>query len=252
VISGCLYPFHPLPPRLGLVSGPLPPRPTAIPNRAAMAAVRWKPGQTVRVGFMNRADQWGATVRDAVRQHAADWEQWANIHFEFSQEWAPDINVNFSCLIAPHGTYTAYLGTDNRAATAASIPSCHLVFDPSDPANTDQELRRVILHEIGHWLGLIHEHMRPDRPILWNEPAVYQRYHELTGGAWDWPTIYQQIIAPYTEPLDGDTPFDPHGIMMYPFPPGLAQYEDGTPFEAGWNSSLSPADIALIQRMYPP
>ena len=40
------------------------------------------------------------------------------------------------------------------------------------PDSDDDELRRVVLHEFGHALGLIHEHQNPEGGIEWNEPAV--------------------------------------------------------------------------------
>ncbi len=48
------------------------------------------------------------------------------------------------------------------------------------PDSTDDELRRVVLHEFGHALGLIHEHQSPNRPISWSRAAVIA---ELSGPA---------------------------------------------------------------------
>ena len=73
---------------------------------------------------------------------------------------------------ADYGTYSSYLGTDSRRFSRTGRPSMYLVFDPDDANNTDQEFQRVILHEFGHALGLIHEHMRPDRPLLSPQPPT--------------------------------------------------------------------------------
>jgi hypothetical protein len=125
----------------------------------------------------------------------------------------------------------------------------HLVFDPDDPNNTDDEFRRVILHEFGHALGLIHEHMRPDSPVIWKEKAVFDYYHKLAG--WDENTVRYQVIDPYNQNVIDKTPFDPKSIMMYPFPAGLAKLADGTDFVTGWNRDLTQGDIDLISRVYP-
>jgi hypothetical protein len=39
--------------------------------------------------------------------------------------------------------------------------------------------------------------------------------------------------------------------MMYKFPPGLARFSDGTPFEAPNNTTLSPQDKVLANMLYP-
>jgi hypothetical protein len=97
----------------------------------------------------------------------------------------------------------------------------------------------------------------PDRPLLWDQPAVYRKYQEITGGQWDWNRIYQQIIKPYDAGLVGQTHyFDQFSIMMYPFPEGLAYYIDGNgqvtgSFQTGWNRELSALDKQFIATMYP-
>ena len=42
-----------------------------------------------------------------------------------------------------------------------------------DSETTDDEYRRVVLHEFGHALGLAHEHQSPGVAIPWNEQKVY-------------------------------------------------------------------------------
>jgi len=213
-------------------------------GKAAMADVRWPNGSTLTVGFLNGSQ----ALWDQVRALAPQWSQWANIAFQFVDGGSEDITINFLPMQgADYGTYSSYLGTDSAQYARAGQPSMHLVFDESRA--DDDEYRRVILHEFGHALGLIHEHSRPDRPIYWDNNALYQDFHQKTG--WDWNMIYQQVVAPYSGNLSHVTEFDPTSIMMYPFRRGLAVYNDGTPFETDWNRDLSDGDKSIMEAAYP-
>jgi hypothetical protein len=230
----------------------------AVPSleRAAAAAVLWPKGKTIRIGFLN-GDPGGDqhTLRLWVINAAATWQHYgAGLAFDFIEGAAnADVTVNFLPRSgAGYGTYSSALGTEAAAFIADGEPSCDLIFDPSDQGNTAAELQRVCLHELGHVLGLIHEHERPDRPIVWDVPAVVKYYRELTGGSWTDEEIRDQVLQSYASPIVAETAFDPQSIMMYPFPAGLAVYGDtGEPFSIGWNETLSQLDILAVSRLYP-
>src|SRR5947199_380944 len=61
----------------------------------------------------------------------------------------------------------------------------------------DEEYERVVVHEVGHALGCIHEHQSPTEKLRWNEAAVFAAF----GGPpnnWDRATIESNILEKYS------------------------------------------------------
>ena len=76
------------------------------------------------------------------------------------------------------------------------------------------------LHEIGHTLGLPHEHQNPNAGIVWDEEKVYT---SLGGPPNDWPrekTRWNILRKIEPDTVQGSN-WDPDSIMHYPFPAGL-------------------------------
>jgi serralysin len=116
----------------------------------------------------------------------------------------------------------------------------------SRPDSPDDEVRRVVLHEFGHALGLIHEHQNPNRPIAWNRAAVIA---DLSGppNNWDEATIENNMFKKYDPAELSSTPTDSASIMMYPIPASWTT--DG--FSADLNGALSDTDKSFIRGAYP-
>lgn len=107
------------------------------------------------------------------------------------------------------------------------------------------------LHEIGHTLGLPHEHQNPNAGIVWNEEAVYA---ELAAPPNQWPrdkTFHNIIRKIQPDTVQGSS-WDPDSVMHYPFRANLihapAPYDVKGIDPAG---SLSGRDVSWIKTFYP-
>lgn len=117
---------------------------------------------------------------------------------------------------------------------------------------TDAWGRATVLHEIGHAIGMPHEHQNPQSGIVWNEPAVYKYYGTLPK-PWKPSEIYENVIRKLVVDSVSGSPWDPNSIMHYPTKAGLIATPEtlrlnGTPANYG----LSPNDIAWARFWYPP
>ena len=113
----------------------------------------------------------------------------ANLQLRFVDDGAADIRIAFSRATA-RGRCSA--------PSAATVPKDRADDELrlADADSDDDELQRVVLHEFGHALGLIHEHQNPQGGIDWNEPAVIA---DLSGppNNWDEATIRHNVLDHY-------------------------------------------------------
>lgn len=205
------------------------------PAMAVVAKKLWKPGRTLRVRFMDNPPK---KVREKIEQYAREWEKHANVRFVFGND--PKAEIRITC--TPGIGSWSYLGTD-----ALTIPKNKPTMNYGwfTEATPDTEFSRTVLHEFGHALGCIHEHMNPTGSIPWNRDAVY-RYYMSTQG-WTRERVDSQLFAKYSLSQLNASSYDPDSIMHYPVPKDLTL--DG--FEVGWNRKLSARDKQFIAQQYP-
>lgn len=204
---------------------------------ALLSEFKWQPGAIVKVRFLEGAP----SLRKRVEAVAKRWAgaKMANLELTFVDKGDADIRVAFR---QGNGSWS-YLGT-----------MCHRIPKEQPTMNygwltetsPDDEVERVVLHEFGHALGLIHEHQNPEKPIQWNRAAVTR---DLSGppNNWDAQTIENNIFKRYDPTQITGTPVDAQSIMMYPIP--AAWTVDG--FSADLNSTLSAHDTQFIRGAYP-
>ena len=118
------------------------------------------------------------------------------------------------------------------------------------PLDRDDYGLTTAIHEIGHTLGMPHEHQNPFAGIVWDEDAVYGY---LGGPPNNWPreTTFNNVLRKIDAAEVAGSNWDPDSIMEYQFPAGLiiepAAYHNGI-FPPG---TLSPLDKTWAKTWYP-
>jgi serralysin len=204
---------------------------------ALLNEAKWPKGSVIGIKFVEGDKQ----LRNKVRSVAEEWIQpnMANLTFEWVESGPADVRIAFN---QGNGSWS-YLGT-----MCQTIPQSDPTMNYGwlTPASSDDEIKRVVLHEFGHAVGLIHEHQNPQHAIKWNEPAVIA---DLSGPPNNWPepVIRSNVLDHYDPEKVTATPVDSKSIMMYPIPKSWTL--DG--FSAGFNGELSPTDKEFIHKIYP-
>lgn len=198
---------------------------------------KWSVGSAIKVKFVGGSP----ALQQKVRKVAERWTDagLANLKLNFVPSGDADIRIAFQ---QGDGSWS-YIGTYCK-----NIPQNQPTMNYgwlTDGSSAD-EIQRVVLHEFGHALGLIHEHQNPKNAIRWNKPAVIQ---DLSGppNNWDPDTIQHNMFDKYDPNKVTATAVDADSIMMYPIPKSWTL--DG--FSADMNGDLSPNDKKLIHKVYP-
>lgn len=137
------------------------------------------------------------------------------------------------------------IGTETLTVTDLSQPTMWL----SDilPDKEPQNVRRTILHEFGHALGLRHEHQNPDAPFVWKKQSVLADVKAKLA-SWTMAMVEEWIIKPLGRnyACAGYKKFDPTSIMIYPIKESWLSSGKPVPL----NDVLASGDVGCVSGLY--
>jgi serralysin len=199
---------------------------------------KWENGRVLKCRFLDGSK----TQRKRVEGKAHIWEKYANIKFQFVTTTDEDIRITFGF---DAGSWSA-VGTDALIERYFPKHQPTMNYGWLEDDTRDDEYERVVVHEFGHAIGLIHEHQNPNAKLKWNKPVVY-RVFSGSPNFWSKPDIDSNILDRYSPRGITATSFDDKSIMLYQFDAGLFLDRKPTPS----NTRLSDRDKTFIARMYP-
>jgi Astacin (Peptidase family M12A) len=192
----------------------------------------WEVGQQILIRFFNGTSE----QQSRVLSLAKEWEKYANI--KFVQVYAEPSNVRVK------------FGTEEENY---SLPGSDAIqINPAEQTlqlefalfRDSIRLKRTVLHQFGHALGLMHEHSPPDAGIQWNKDTMYRHYAKL---GWDSEMVDAQIFDLLNHHYSNSFGYDSKSIMRYPIP----SWQTNNKFSVGWNNKISEGDKLLAGMIYP-
>jgi hypothetical protein len=221
----------------------------ADPRRAAAIIAtrsKWVNGTVLHYCFFGGGSHFSVPKRqaNAIRDTFDKWKS-VGIGLEFrevNQLNEAEVRIGYSTI---DGSSASAVGRD-VLTIPLNEPTTVYGWDLTTPYGSG-----TALHELGHVIGMEHEHQNPYAGIKWHEQAVYDALAQPPNN-WDHDTTYHNILEKLsTQQVQGST-WDPDSIMEYEFEPGLIdEPEDYDINGLAPPGTLSKADKEWAIKWYP-
>ncbi|TIC87599.1 hypothetical protein E8D34_07860 [Nocardioides sp. GY 10113] len=207
-----------------------------------VSASKWVNGTVLHYHFLADEADHGDQM-DVVRAAFQEWKDLGiGLSFtEVTQASESEVRIGFQ---AGDGSWS-YVGRD-VLGIGATERTMNFGWDLTTPYG-----HTTARHEIGHTLGMPHEHQNPNAGITWDEEAVYEF---LGGPPNNWPreTTFHNVLRKLDpRQVEGGT-WDPDSIMEYQFPGGLILAPEAYRGGITPPGTLSADDQAYMRYWYPP
>jgi hypothetical protein len=200
---------------------------------------KWLNGTTLHYWLLPAPETQHQAVRNA-------FHEWSSVGIglsfaEVEERSEAEVRIDFA---QGKGSWS-YIGRD-ILSIGVNDPTMNFGWDLTTPYGMT-----TARHEIGHTLGMPHEHQNPYAGIVWDEDAVYA-YLAGPPNYWDRAMTYNNILRKLDPQEVEGSEWDPTSVMEYAFPAGLilepVQYRNGiTP-----PGSISAIDAKEMLAWYPP
>jgi hypothetical protein len=216
---------------------------------------KWVSGTTIRYHLFDELDpgwdlppgaRWigNDEQSEVVRDAFAEWKSFG-IGLDFQEVDAPseaEVRIGF---VSRDGSWS-YVGTDVLAISSPSQRTMSFGWDL-----TTNHGRDTARHEIGHTLGMPHEHQNPNAGIVWDEAEVL-RYFAGPPNSWPDDQTRHNILRKLNAAEVMGSEWDRDSIMHYAFPAGLITEPEELRNGLEPKPGISAHDIAWVQAWYPP
>jgi hypothetical protein len=221
-----------------------------VPDRQraiVVGASKWVNGTVLHYAFFgadpNRA--WAPATdaqKEVVRKSFQAWKDLGlGLDFEEVDDLGEaEVRIGFD---QSDGSWS-YIGRD-ILQQAANDRTMNFGWDLTTPYG-----HTTALHEIGHTLGMPHEHQSPFSGILWEEDAVYRSFSGPPNN-WSRAEIQSNVLDKLEPAQVEGSSWDPESIMEYAFEAGLISQPQAYRQGIEPPGVVSQLDVQWMRSWYP-